>query len=268
MITYLSIGMKAGLVLASPWIIYQLWLFIAAGLFERERKVVYKYHGPELIFVSIGGGVLLFSGAAAHAQFFHWIHGQHGRWNAHGELAGANDWGLNAGSRHDAMPTTIAAADTGKSSADTDGFIRSPKPPDGSVYLYYNATDGLFKYRIGDDILVFQAYRGGSLFNNIPQLDQYMTFLTWTGLIFGLAFELPMVILVLAKIGIVKVKTFRSVRKYAYFVIAVISCIAAPSTDVLTMLCLMVPLIGLYEAGVIAAAISTRKAPPDESVTD
>src|SRR5215469_4561245 len=35
-ITFLGIGVKAGLVVASPWIIYQLWLFVGAGLYKRE----------------------------------------------------------------------------------------------------------------------------------------------------------------------------------------------------------------------------------------
>lgn len=70
---------------------------------------------------------------------------------------------------------------------------------------------------------------------------------------------MPMVILVLAQVGMVTPATFRKIRKYAYFGIAVLSAIAAPSTDVLTMMCLMIPLIGLYEAGVIAASIAVKK---------
>ena len=75
-----------------------------------------------------------------------------------------------------------------------------------------------------------------------------------------------MVILVLAQVGIVQVKTFRAIRKYAYFGIAVVSCVAAPSTDVMTMMCLMVPLIALYEAGVLAASIAVGKQEASDDV--
>ncbi|OHB61864.1 MAG: twin arginine-targeting protein translocase TatC [Planctomycetes bacterium RBG_13_46_10] len=40
-ISYMEIAMISGLILASPWIIYQLWLFIAAGLYPRERRYIY-----------------------------------------------------------------------------------------------------------------------------------------------------------------------------------------------------------------------------------
>ena len=53
-INYLSMGIKAGLILASPWIIYQLWLFVAAGLYKKERRIVYKYMGPSALLFLLG----------------------------------------------------------------------------------------------------------------------------------------------------------------------------------------------------------------------
>jgi len=38
---YLLVGLVAGLILASPWILYQLWKFVAAGLYTHEKRVVY-----------------------------------------------------------------------------------------------------------------------------------------------------------------------------------------------------------------------------------
>src|SRR5262245_52646306 len=38
---YMKIGVIAGLVLASPWVLYQLWKFISAGLYASERRVIY-----------------------------------------------------------------------------------------------------------------------------------------------------------------------------------------------------------------------------------
>ena len=42
-LTYLKVSFVAGFVLASPWVFYQLWLFVAAGLYPHERKYVYVY---------------------------------------------------------------------------------------------------------------------------------------------------------------------------------------------------------------------------------
>src|SRR4051794_37058249 len=41
--TYINLAFKAGLILASPWIIYQIWKFIGAGLYQKERKIIYRY---------------------------------------------------------------------------------------------------------------------------------------------------------------------------------------------------------------------------------
>ena len=41
--TYIKVSMVSGFVLASPWVFFQLWLFVAAGLFPHERKHVYTY---------------------------------------------------------------------------------------------------------------------------------------------------------------------------------------------------------------------------------
>jgi sec-independent protein translocase protein TatC len=39
--TYLKVGLFSGLILASPWLLYQLWKFVSSGLYEHERRIVY-----------------------------------------------------------------------------------------------------------------------------------------------------------------------------------------------------------------------------------
>ncbi len=57
--TYIKVALISGLVLASPWIFYQMWLFVAAGLYPHERKYVYTYL-PVSIFLFLGGAVFCF----------------------------------------------------------------------------------------------------------------------------------------------------------------------------------------------------------------
>ena len=52
--TYMKVSFIAGLVIASPWMFYQLWLFVAAGLYPHERKYVHTYL-PMSIFLFLGG---------------------------------------------------------------------------------------------------------------------------------------------------------------------------------------------------------------------
>jgi sec-independent protein translocase protein TatC len=73
-----------------------------------------------------------------------------------------------------------------------------------------------------------------------------------------------MVMFILSKMGFVKVKTWRSKRKIAYFVISIAAAVMAASPDLFSMMSLMVPLMMLYEIGIIAAAIGARGQPKQE----
>jgi sec-independent protein translocase protein TatC len=99
---------------------------------------------------------------------------------------------------------------------------------------------------------------------NTWRADDYLSFVAFTALIFGIAFEMPMVILILAQIDLVQTQTFRNIRKYAYFGILIAAVIAAPSGDLMTLGFLFIPLVVLYEVGIIAAAIATRGRPLEE----
>jgi sec-independent protein translocase protein TatC len=57
--TYMKVSFIAGLVVASPWMFYQLWLFVAAGLYPHERKYVHTYL-PMSILLFLGGVAFCF----------------------------------------------------------------------------------------------------------------------------------------------------------------------------------------------------------------
>jgi len=139
-----------------------------------------------------------------------------------------------------------------------------PVPPEGSALIYYHTGEQRVKVRLHDQIQVLMVVAQGTLIINTWRSDDYLNFVAFTALIFGLAFELPMVMLVLAQIDIVRAKGFRGARKYAYFGIVVASVIVAPSGDIMTLAFLFVPLIFLYELGILVAAIATRGRADDD----
>ncbi len=51
---YLKVTIVFGLVLSSPWIAYQMWLFVSAGLYEKERKATYLYAGGSVFLFLLG----------------------------------------------------------------------------------------------------------------------------------------------------------------------------------------------------------------------
>jgi sec-independent protein translocase protein TatC len=87
-------------------------------------------------------------------------------------------------------------------------------------------------------------------------IGEYLSFVTSLLLWIGLAFELPLFVFFLAKLGLVNAEMLSRNRKYAYLVIAVIAAIITPTVDPINMLLVMGPLVLLYELGVLLARIA------------
>jgi len=77
-------------------------------------------------------------------------------------------------------------------------------------------------------------------------------------LIFGCAFELPLVITILARVGVVSAQILAKYRKYAIMAALIVSAVVTPDATLVTMLLMAVPLMILYEIGIIGARIFGR----------
>lgn len=87
-------------------------------------------------------------------------------------------------------------------------------------------------------------------------IDRYISFVTSVLLWVGLSFETPLVIFFLAKMGVVNVEVLSRSRKYALLIVAVLAAVITPTPDPFNMLIVMVPLILLYELGVLLARLA------------
>jgi sec-independent protein translocase protein TatC len=90
------------------------------------------------------------------------------------------------------------------------------------------------------------------------RLDAYLTFVARTSLTFGLAFEVPFLMVMAAKAGIVSKGYFARQRKYFYLAILILAFLLTAG-DVLSAILLAVPLFGLYEAGILISRPFTGK---------
>ena len=81
-------------------------------------------------------------------------------------------------------------------------------------------------------------------------------------LIFGCAFELPLVLTLLSRVGVVSAAVLAHYRKHAIMAALIISAIVTPDATLFTMLLMAVPLMVLYEIGIIGAKIFGRAAGP------
>jgi sec-independent protein translocase protein TatC len=82
------------------------------------------------------------------------------------------------------------------------------------------------------------------------RLTDWLSFAIYTPLIFGIAFQTPLVMFVLDRVGIVTVDTFVNYWRISTFVILVLSGFLAPTPDPVMMLALGLPIVGLYWLGI------------------
>jgi sec-independent protein translocase protein TatC len=172
--TYIKVSLISGLVLSSPWIFYQLWLFVAAGLYPHERKYVYTYL-PMSIGLFLGGVFFCFYGV---------------------------------------FPTVL------------------------DFLLGFNQ-----RLQITAQI----------------RISEWINFAVMMPLLFGVSFQLPLVMLFLQKISIFQVADYRSKRRLAILAIAFLAMILTPTPDPMSMLLMMAPMLLLYELGIVLCLITREK---------
>lgn len=88
---------------------------------------------------------------------------------------------------------------------------------------------------------------------------EYFSFTTQFIISFGLAFELPLAVLILVKLGILSHEILQRTRAFAVVIILVMAAIITPTTDVFTLLLMAGPMYLLYEGCIVIAKIMERK---------
>jgi sec-independent protein translocase protein TatC len=91
-------------------------------------------------------------------------------------------------------------------------------------------------------------------------VQQYYSFVTRFTIAFGLAFELPVVVLALVRFGLVTYKFMARTRVYAIVLIFILATIITPTPDILTLIALALPMCLLYESCIWIAWLMERRA--------
>jgi sec-independent protein translocase protein TatC len=171
----MKVTMMVAFVIALPVVLYQIWAFVAPGLYQHEKKLV----GP-----LVGSSYTLFLCGMAFAYFV-------------------------------VFPTIFR------------------------VMAHYNAPLGA---------------------EMTTDIDNYLSFVLTMFLAFGVTFEVPIVVVILVRMGIVTVQKLKQIRPYVVVGAFIVSAVVTPP-DVFSQLILAIPLIVLYEAGIIAARLFVSKKP-------
>lgn len=176
----LKILLMTAFLLALPVVLYQLWAFVAPGLYAHEKKLVLP--------LVISSTVLFFIGVA---------------------------------------------------------------------FCYFFVFGQVFKF--------IQGFAPKSI-TAAPDIEAYLGFVLTMFLAFGLAFEVPVAVVVLARLGVVSVDKLKSFRGYFVVLAFVIAAVVTPP-DVVSQLALAIPMCLLYEIGIWAAQIFIKhtQAPEENS---
>ena len=168
----LKITLMAAFMAALPVVLYQLWAFVAPGLYSHEKKLV--------------------------------------------------------------LPLVISS---------TVLFVA------GVAFCYFIVIPGMSRF--------IQAFAPASI-TAAPDIEQYFGFVLTLFLVFGIAFEVPIAVIVLARIGVVTIEQLKKMRGYFIVGAFIVSAVVTPP-DVISQLALAVPMILLYEIGIIAARVVVRQ---------
>ena len=173
---YVKIGFIAGIFFASPLILYQVWKFIAPGLYSHEKKFAIPFVALSTVFFVLGG-----------------------------------------------------------------------------LFSHYLAFPWTWKFFIGfqTDYMVF-----------MPKIDESFSLYSKMLLGFGIIFEMPTLVLFLARMGVVSAGFLLRYFKYAILIIAIVAAVVSPGTDAMSMIIMAVPMLGLYLVSILIAWIFGKRKKP------
>ena len=232
LIMKIKVSIIGALLLSVPWLLWQGWLFIGPGLFPRERRFVYFLLPGSAILIAAGTALMYFFMLPLMLEVLMSIGG-----------------GLTAPAT--LIETTAATTTTGLGSLPL--LEAMPEAPvAGSAWVLM--PHGMLQVAVPESEGVLRILQlpleGTDAVAQIFQLTSYINFVLILLLGIALAFQMPLVIVLLGWTGLVGTSTLRAKRKWALLICSVVAALTTPA-DVISMAFMLIPLYLLYELGIL-----------------
>ena len=133
-----------------------------------------------------------------------------------------------------------------------------------STLLFFLGVGFCYFFVFGKVFTFIQSFAPKSI-TAAPDIEAYLSFVLTMFIAFGAAFEVPIVVVVLARIGLVSIEKLKAFRAYFIVLAFIIAAVLTPP-DIVSQLALAIPMVILYEVGIWAAQIFIRhtQAPPEK----
>lgn len=251
-VVVMKVSIYCGLIFTAPWGLYQLWAFVAAGLYSHEQRFVRQFF-PLSVILFAAGVTFCFTIVMPLVFAF---------------LIGIRTWVPPP----DAEPNwliqqllpkkaTTQPATTQEALSFTLPMVEADpcNPTPGQVWINTRTKRLMVCWPDGSLRTTALSIHDAETFMK-PQLtlSYVISFVTRLALGFGIGFQVPIVVVLLAMIGIFSVQTMASVRRYVLLIMVAASAVVTPP-DVTSQVLLAVPMYFLYEGGLIAARMVVRR---------
>lgn len=223
---YIRVSIIVAVMGAFPWMLYQLWLFVAPGLYTHERRFVY-FLIPLSTALTALSAIFLYKVLLPISLYFLIFFGSAIVQQDHGSAAAEPVPALTQVPILEGDPAEPAVGDA-----------------------WYNAVTRTFCMQVDEEtIMRFAGQTGGAIMQQY-RIGEYVSLIFWLGLAFAIAFQLPVVMMLLGWVDILRPGDITRFRRYVVFGCAIAGAILTPQ-DPFSMLILGAALYMLFEFGLI-----------------